>query len=264
MRDRARRVASSTSAVVHDADGLVARRFSASETSSTWVVERVLGAVGIDAERVHRGLVAARHVGRGGVGAVGRDRVGRRGADEGGIGHVVEIEAAVGLAVVHALRHQARGGAVGHAEAVGDHEDDVLRHRRRGAVDRPGDLGGVVAGLGLDDIVAGVLIVTPWTRMAEASTSGSFSMNSGLGAEHLLHRLAVDGDGDVPGLHDAGELDLGVEGRAGEEGARSSGNRMVAAGRRGRGRVEAASRKRIRRMGFALCGWSCGPATGRM
>ncbi len=101
------------------------------------IVQRVGGAVGVDAQRVDARLVAG-HVGRGGVGGVGGDGIHAARAEHGRVGQAVHGQLAVVHAVGDALGQQAGAGAVSHAQAVRDEQDDVFRRRLfRRTVDFP-------------------------------------------------------------------------------------------------------------------------------
>ena len=103
------------------------------------IVERVFGAVGIDAQGVDRRLVAGR-IGARGIGQVGDDRVAAGRRHQRHVRHVVDREFALCLALRDALGEDAGGDAVGERHAVADEQDDVLRLARPGVEDVPGDL----------------------------------------------------------------------------------------------------------------------------
>ena len=100
------------------------------------IVERVGGAVGIDAHGVGRRLVAG-GVGARRVGGIGDDRVAAGGRDQRHVRHVVDRELAARLAFGHAFREHACRDAMRERHAVADEQDDVLRLARAGIVDVP-------------------------------------------------------------------------------------------------------------------------------
>src|SRR4030095_9384840 len=102
------------------------------------VIQRVRGAVRVNPEGIDRGLVTGR-VGAHRVGRVRDDRVDARGAYECHVRHRVHGQSAAVLALGHALGQDAGRGAVGHAHAVTDEQNDVLGLAWTGRKDLPGD-----------------------------------------------------------------------------------------------------------------------------
>ena len=119
------------------------------------VVERIGGAVRIDAHRVDGGLVAG-GVGARGVGRIGDDRIRAGGRHQRHVRHVVDGELAEALALRDALGQQPRGGAMRRRHAVTDEQDHVLRLARPGVVDRPRQLAAARAIADFDRDAAGL------------------------------------------------------------------------------------------------------------
>ena len=138
-------VASSISVLVTMPTDMPRRRFTRLAIDfDLRIVERIGGAVGIDAHGVDRRLVAggisARRVRR-----IGDDRIAAGGCDQSHVRHVVDRELAERLAFGDALRQQPRRDAMRGRQAVADEQDDVLGLPRPGIVDSPGQLAAVGA-----------------------------------------------------------------------------------------------------------------------
>ena len=106
------------------------------------IVKRALGAIGVDAHGVGRGLVA-RGVGAGRIRRVGDDRIAARGRDQCHVRHVVDGEPAFCLALGDAFGEVTRRDPVRERQAVADEQDHVLGPAWPGVIDGPRHLAAV-------------------------------------------------------------------------------------------------------------------------
>ncbi|MGY2810201.1 hypothetical protein ACVIHF_006931 [Bradyrhizobium sp. USDA 4506] len=103
------------------------------------IVKRIGRAIGVDAERIDRGLVAG-GVGARGIRRIGDDRVRAGGRDQRHMRHVVDRELAAALALRDSLGEDSRGDAMRRRHPVADEQDHVPGLSRLGVVDGPGHL----------------------------------------------------------------------------------------------------------------------------
>lgn len=156
MRDHRRRRSVLDLGIGDDADRHVALPSDqAGDGLDARIVERITGAVGIDAHRIDRGLVPG-GIGAGGIGGVGDDRIRTGGGDECHVGHVVDRQSAEALAFGNALRQQSCADTVRRRHSVADEQDDVLRLARAGVKDVPRDRAAGAAVADLDRVGAGL------------------------------------------------------------------------------------------------------------
>ena len=180
------------------------------------IVERVGRAVGVDAHRIDRRLVAG-GVGAHGVRRIGDDGIGAGGGDQRHVRHVVDGELAARFAFADALGEDARRDAVRGRHPVADEQDHVLRLAPAGLIDGPRDLARVVSVAGSHRIGSGLRqrnVAQDEGRhgLAVLALDKRCSLTEDLGVV-----LAVQGHQDFCRIGEAGKLDLEIEPGAGQD-----------------------------------------------
>ncbi|KTW20131.1 hypothetical protein NS341_13415, partial [Staphylococcus xylosus] len=173
------------------------------------IIERIGRAIGVDAERVDRGLVAG-GVGTRGIRGIGDDRIRARGRDQRHLRHVVDRELAAALAFRNSLGEDSRGDAVCRGHPVADEQDHVLRLARSAVVDGPGHGAALRAVADFDGHRAGVVERDITEQQGRLVLAGFARGEDAALAEHRGIVRAVQRHLQPGLIDDAGKLDLEV------------------------------------------------------